>query len=170
MSDPRDPPVPGDIPPAPPLVGAPAPPLVDRAAEDAARVEAERLESVRLQDAINLIATHYNAQGGPPSQRLISPNRRLGNAPMLPPRVMGGNPAQGPAQGGGQAYQPGLLQQLNVDQGRTVDGGVDRRHVNSTDSNTKEGKYEVFCELPADLKLLAQYNPSTTEMTFQKLR
>ena len=174
MSDPsgtpRDPPIPGDIPPAPPLAGAPAPPLVDRAAEEAARVETERLESVRLQDAINLIATHYNAQGGPPSQRIISPNRRLGNAPMLPPRVMGGNPAPVPAQAGGQAYQPGLLEQLNINPGRAVDGGVDRRHVNSTDSNTLEGKYEIFRELPADLMSLAQYNPSSTEMTFQKLR
>ena len=47
------------------------------------------------------------------NSRLISPiNRRAGNPPVLPPRVKGGGPGQGQAQGGGQAHQPGLLQQL----------------------------------------------------------
>ena len=45
--------------------------------------------------------------------RLISPiNRRAENPPVLPFRVNGRGPAQGQAQGGGQAHQPGLLQQL----------------------------------------------------------
>ena len=90
---------------------------------------------------------------------------------MLPPRVMGGGPVQGPAQGGGQALQPGLLQQLNMDNGRNVDGGVGRLHANSCpDTNTKEGKYEIFTDLSEDLKVLAQYNPSQNETTFQKMR
>ena len=58
-----DPPIPGNNLPVPPPAEAQAPPLTDRAAEDAIRAEAER---VRLQDAIDLIAVHYNAQGGPP--------------------------------------------------------------------------------------------------------
>ena len=61
-----DPPIPGNNPPVPPPAEAQAPPLTDRAAEDAIRAEAERLERVRLQDAIDLINVHYNAQGGPP--------------------------------------------------------------------------------------------------------
>ena len=75
MSDPRDPLVPGNNPLVPPPAEAPAPPLTDRAAEDAARAEAERLERVRLQDAIDLISTHYNAQGGmpPPAEINFSP-------------------------------------------------------------------------------------------------
>ena len=164
-----DPPPPGDNPPAAPPADAPAAAPMDRAAADAARAEAER---VRLQEAIDLINVHYNQNGGPPSlQRLISPNRRLGNAPMLPPRVMGGGPVQGLAQGGGQALQPGLLQQLPMDNGRNVDGGVGRLHANSyPDANTKEGKYEIFTDLSEDLKNLAQYNPSQNETTFQKLR
>ena len=169
MSDPL---IPGDNPPVAPPAEAPAPAPTDRAAVDAIRAEAERVERVRLQEAIDLINVHYNAQGGPPPlQRLISPNRRLGNAPMLPPRVMGGGPVQGPAQGGGQALQPGLLQQLNMDNGRNVDGGVGRLHANSyPDTNTKEGKYEIFTDLSEDLKVLAQYNPSQNETTFQKMR
>ena len=61
-----DPPIPGNNPPVPPPAEAPAPPLTDRAAEEALRAEAER---VRLQEAIDLIAVHYNAQGGPPPCR-----------------------------------------------------------------------------------------------------
>ena len=158
-----DPPPPGDNPPA----DAPVTTPTDRAVADAARAEAER---VRLQDAIDLINVHYNQNGGPPPlQRLISPNRRLGNAPMLPPRVMGGGPVQGPAQGGGQALQPGLLQQLNMDNGRNVDGGVGRLHANSyPDANTKEGKYEIFTDLSEDLKNLAQYNHRKTKLRFRK--
>ena len=169
MSDPL---IPGDNPPVAPPAEAPAPAPTDRAAADAIRAEAERVERVRLQEAIDLINVHYNTNGGPPPiQRLISPNRRLGNAPMLPPRVMGGGPVQGPAQGGGQALQPGLLQQLNMDNGRNVDGGVGRLHANSyPDTNTKEGKYEIFTDLSEDLKVLAQYNPSQNETTFQKMR
>ena len=155
-----DPPIPGDNPPVPPPAKAPAPPLTDRAAAEALRAEAER---VRLQEAIDLIAVDYNAQGGPPTlQRLISPKRRLGIAPVLPPGVMGGGPVQRPAQGGGQALQPGLLQQLNMDNGRNVDGGVGRLHANSCpDANTKEGKYEIFTDLR-----LAQYNPSQNGFFF----
>ena len=167
MSDP--PPPRGDNPLLAPLADAPAAAPMDRAAADAARMEAER---IRLQDAIDLINVHYNQNGGPPPlQRLISPNRRLGNAPMLPPRVMGVGPVQGLAQGGGQALQPGLLQQLPMDNGRNVDGGVGRLHANSCpDTNTKEGKYEIFTDLSEDLKVLAQYNPSQNETTFQKMR
>ena len=58
-----DPPIPGDNPTVHPLAKAPAPPLTDRAAAEALRAEAER---AKLQEAIDLIAVHYNAQGGPP--------------------------------------------------------------------------------------------------------
>ena len=89
------------------------------------------------------------------AERIVSPNRRLGTAPNVPPR----GPVQGPAQGGAQALQPGLLQQLPRDNGRYADGGVGRLNANSySDANTKEGKYEIFTDLSEDLKNLAQYN------------
>ena len=95
--------------------------------------------------------------------RLISPaNRRPGNPPVLPPRVNGGGQAQGQAQGGGQAHQPGLLQQLPVGPRERVrslaDGGVDCTHVNpNPDANTKESKYGVFDTLDQELIDLAVY-------------
>ena len=167
MSDP--PPPRGDNPPVAPLADVPAADPMDRAAAEAARMEAERL---RIEAAINLFNVNYNQNGGPPQlPRLISPNRRVGNAPNLPPRVLGGGPAQGLAQGGGQALQPGLLQQLPRDNGRIADGGVGRLHANSNpDANTKESKYEIFTDLSEDLKNLAVYSPSQNETTFQKMR
>ena len=70
MSDPL---LPGDNPPVAPPAEAPAPAPTDRAAADAIRAEAERVERVRLQEAIDLINVHYNQNGGPPPiQRLIS--------------------------------------------------------------------------------------------------
>ena len=48
------------------------------------------------------------------AERIVSPNRRLGTAPNVPPQ----GPVQGPAQGGAQALQPGLIQQLPRDNGR----------------------------------------------------
>ena len=90
-------------------------------------------ERASLEAAIQRFNTNYNPTGGPPQgrdlPRLISPiNRRAGNPPVLPPRVNGGGPAQGQAQGGGQAHQPGLLQQLPGSRENVrnlVDGGVD---------------------------------------------
>ena len=167
MSDP--PPPRGDNSPVAPLADVPAADPMDRAAAEAARMEAERL---RIEAAINLFNVNYNQNGGPPQlPRLISPNRRVGNAPNLPPRVLGGGPAQGLAQGGGQALQPGLLQQLPRDNGRIADGGVGRLHANSNpDANTKESKFEIFTDLSEDLKNLAVYSPSQNETTFQKMR
>ena len=102
MSDPP-PPREGNPPVGPPA-DAPAADPTDRAAADAARMEAERL---RIEAAINLFNVNYNQNGGPPQlPRLISPNRPVGNAPNLPPWVLGGGPAQRLAQGGGQALQP----------------------------------------------------------------
>ena len=131
-----DPPREGNPPVAPPA-DIPAANPTDRAAADAARMEAERLN---IEAAINGFNVNYNQNGGPPQlPRLVSPNRRVGNAPNLPPRVLRGGPVQGQAQGGGQAHQPGLLQQLpglreNV---RNAEGGVDRLHVNcDPDANT----------------------------------
>ena len=107
--------------------------------------------------------------------RLISPiNRRAGNPPVLPPRVNGGGPAQGQAQGGGQAHQPGLLQQLPGSQENVrnlVDREVDHLHVNSNpDANTKESKYGVFDALKPEFVDLAVFNPTQTETVFQKMR
>ena len=136
MSDPVDDPPPVDV--------KAEPPERDRA--DANR-DAER---ANLEAAILHFNTNYNPAGGPPQgrdlPRLISPiNRRAGNPPILHPRVNGGGPAQGQAQGGGQAHQPGLLQQLPGSRENIrnlADGGVDRLHVNSNpDANTKESKY-----------------------------
>ena len=75
--------------------------------------------------------------------RLASPpNRRLGNPPVLPPRVAGGGPPQSQAQGGGQ---PGLLQQQPLERRERIrslaDGGVDRLHINSNPDANKESKY-----------------------------
>ena len=128
-----------------PLADVPPDPT-DRVGAEAARMEAKRAS---LEAAINRFNVNYNPNGGPPQlPRLVSPNnRRIGNPPNLPPRVQGGGPVQGLAQGGGQAHQPGLLQQLHNsrDNGRNADGGVDRLHTNSNpDANTKESKYEVF--------------------------
>ena len=115
---------------------------------------------------------NYNQNGGPPQfPRLVSPNRHVGNAPNLPPWVLGGGPVQGLAQGGGQAHQPGLLQQLPRDNGRNADGGVGRLHTNSNpDANTKESKYEVFENLSEEFRNLAVYSPTQNETTFQKMR
>ena len=105
---------------------------------------------------------------------MISPNNRcVGNPPNLPPRVQGGGPVQGLAQGGGQAHQPGLLQQLHGarDNVRNADGGVGRLHVNSNPyANTKESKYEVFEDLSTEFRNLAVYSPTQNETTFQKMR
>ena len=106
-------------------------------------------ERANLEAAILRFNTNYNPAGGPPLGRdlprlLSPPNRRPGNPPVLPPRVNGGGPAQGQAQGGGQAHQPGLLQQQPGPRERIrslADGGVDRIHINSNpDANTKESK------------------------------
>ena len=137
MSDPNDDPPPVDIPAVP----------LDRARVDV-NMDAER---ANLEAAIQRFNTNYHPTGGPLQgrdlPRLVSPvNRRAGTLPILPPRVNGGGPAQGQDQGGGQAHQPGLLQQLpglreNVRS--LADGGVDRLHINSKhpDANTKESKY-----------------------------
>ena len=91
--------------------------------------------------------------------------------PIYPPRVLGGGPVQGLAQGGGQAHQPGLLQQLPRDNGRNADGGVGRLHTNSNpEANTKESKYQVFDNLSEEFKNLAVYSPTQNETTFQKMR
>ena len=69
MSDPL---IPGDNLPVAPPAEAPAPAPTDRAAAEAIRAEAERaerVERVRLQEAIDLINVHDNAQGGPPPCR-----------------------------------------------------------------------------------------------------
>ena len=106
-------------------------------------------ERASLEAAIQRFNTNYNPTGGPPQgrdlPRLISPiNRRANNPPTLPPRVNGGGPVQGQAQGGGQAHQSGLLQQLpgpreNVR--NLADGGVDCLYINSNpDANTEESK------------------------------
>ena len=117
MSDPlRE----GNPPVAPPADVSADP--MDRAGAEAVRMEAERAS---LEAAINSFNVNYNLNGGPPQlPRLVSPNRRLGNLPNLPPRVLGGGPVQGLAQGGGQAHQPGLLQQLQGprDNVRNADG------------------------------------------------
>ena len=85
-----------NIPPVAPPADVPAADPTDRAAAEAARMEAER---VRLEDAINRFNVNYNPNGGPPLlPRLISPNRRVGNAPDVPPRVLGGSPVQALAQ------------------------------------------------------------------------
>ena len=138
-----DPPI--DIPPPVDVQAGPS----DGARADVNR-EAER-ERVKLEAVILKFNTNYNPLGGPPQgrdlPRLVSPvNRRAGTLPILPPRVNGGSPAQEHGQGGGQAHQPGLLQQLpglreNVRS--LADGGVDRLHINSKhpDANTKESKY-----------------------------
>ena len=94
---------------------------------------------------------------------------------MLPPRVAGGGPPQGQAQGGVQAHQPGLLQQQPVGPRERIrslaDGGADRIQVNpNPDANTKESKYVVFDTLDQELIDLAVYNPSQTETVFQKMR
>ena len=94
---------------------------------------------------------------------------------MLPPRVAGGGPPQGQAQGGGQAHQPGLLQQQPAGPRERIrslaDGGADRIHVNpNPDANTKESKYVVFDTLDQELIDLAVYNPSQTETVLQKMR
>ena len=129
------------------------PPPVNVQAEpsERARADANRdVERANLEAVILRFNTNYNPSGGPPSgrdlPRLISPNnRRAGNPPVIPLRVNGGGPAQGQAQGGGQAHQPGLLQQLPGSRENIrnlADGGVDRLHVNSNpDANTKESKY-----------------------------
>ena len=158
-------------PPVAPLADVPADPT-DRVGAEAARMEAKRAS---LEAAINRFNVNYNPNGGPPQlPRLVSPNnRRIGNPPNLPPWVQGGGPAQGLAQGGGQAHQPGLLQQLHNprDNGRTADGGVGHLHVNSNpDANMKESKYKVFDDLSAEFINLAVYSPSQNETTFQKMR
>ena len=85
-----------NIPPVAPPADVPAAGPTDRAAAEATRMEAER---VRLEDAINRFNVNYNPNGGPPLlPRLISPNRRVGNAPDVPPRVLGGSPVQALAQ------------------------------------------------------------------------
>ena len=106
---------------------------------------------------------NYNPNGGSPQlPRLVSPNnRRIGNPPNLPPRVQGGGPVQGLAQGGGQAHQPGLLQELPRDNGRNADGEVGRLHTNSNpEANTKESKYEVSDNLSEEFRNLAVYSPT----------
>ena len=122
------------------------PPPVDVQAEPSERARADA-ERANLEAAILRFNTNYNPVGGPPQgrdlPRLISPNNRLaGNPPVLPPWVNGGGPAQGQAPEGGQAHQPGLLQQLPGPREsirNLADGGVDRLHVNSNpDANTKE--------------------------------
>ena len=146
----------------------------ERAGTDATR-EAERAS---LEAAMQRFNVNYNPNGGPPQRelpRLISPNyRRTGNPPSLPPRVNGGGPAQGQAQVGGQAHQPGLLQQLPGSRENVLnlaDGGVDRLYINSNpDANTKESKYGVFDDLSAEFIDLAVYNPTQTETVFQKMR
>ena len=93
-----------NIPPVAPPADVPAADPTDGAAAEAARIEAER---VRLEDAINRFNVNYNPNGGPPLlPRLISPNGRVGNAPDVPLRVLGGGPVQALAQRGGQAHQP----------------------------------------------------------------
>ena len=73
-----------NIPPVAPPADVPAADPTDRAAADAARMEAKR---IRLEAAINHFNVNYNPYGGPPQlPRLVSPNRRAGNAPNLPPR------------------------------------------------------------------------------------
>ena len=145
-----------------------------------ARAEANRdAERANLEAAILRFNTNYNPAGGPPQgrdlPRLISPyKRRAGNPPVLPPGVNVGGPAQRHAQEGGQAHQPGLLQQLPGSRENVrnlVDGGVDRLHVNSNpDANTKESKYGVFDALEPEFIDLAVYNPTQTETVFQKMR
>ena len=57
-------------------------------------MEAERLN---IEAAINRFNVNYNPNGGPPQlPRLVSPNRRVGNAPNLPPWVMGGGTGRRP--------------------------------------------------------------------------
>ena len=136
-------------------------PPVDAQADLSARDRAEvdmAAERASLEAAILRFNVNYNPNGGPPKgrdlPRLASPpNRGLGNPPVLPPRVAGGGPPQGQAQGGGQ---PGLLQQQPLEQRERIrslgDGGVDRTHVNpNPDANTKESKYGVFHTLDQDL-------------------
>ena len=137
-----------NIPPVAPPADVSAAGPTDRAAAEAARMEAER---VRLEDAINRFNVNYNPNGGPPLlPRLISPNGRVGNAPDVPPQVLGGGPVQALVQRGGQAHQPGLLQQLPRDNGNNADGGVGHLHPNSNpEANTKESKYEVFNDISA---------------------
>ena len=82
---------------------------------------ARAAERANLEAAILRFNTNYNPSGGPPQGRDLPrlnspPNRRLGNPPVLPPRAAGEGPTQGQAQGGGQAHQPGLLQQQPVGQ------------------------------------------------------
>ena len=165
MSDPVD---------GPPPVDVQAEPS-ERAGADATR-DAER---ANLEAAILRFNVNYNPNGGPPQgrelPRLISPiNRRAGTPPTLPPWVNGGGPAQGQAQGGGQAHQSGLLQQLHGSRENVrnlADGGVDPLHVNSNpDANTKESKYGVFDALEPEYVDLVVYNPSRTKTVFQKMR
>ena len=109
---------------------------------------ASATERASLEAAILRFNTNYNPAGGPPQGRdwprlNSSTNRRPGNPPMLPPRVAGGVPSQGQAQGGGQAQvQHGPLQQQPVGQRERIrslaDGGVERMHVfTNPDANTK---------------------------------
>ena len=87
-------------------------PPVDDQAELSERDRAEvarAAERANLEAAILRFNTNYNSSGGPPQGRDLPrlnspPNRRLGNPPVLPPR----------AAGGGQAHQPGLLQQQPI--------------------------------------------------------
>ena len=81
MSDPL---IPGDNPPVAPLAEAPAPAPTDRAAAEAIRAEAERVERVRLQEAIDLINVHYNAQGGPPPLPRLSCSEYVSIMSILP--------------------------------------------------------------------------------------
>ena len=163
MSDPPR----GDNPPVAPPADVPAAAPTDRAATEAARIEAERL---RLVEAIDLFNVHYNQNGGPPPlPRLISPNERVGHAPDVPPRMLGGGPVQPLAPRGGQAHQPRLLQQLPRNNDNNADGGAGRLHTSSNpESNTKESKYEVFNDISAELMSRAVYNPTHNETTFQK--
>ena len=99
-------------------------PPVDVQAEPSERAGAEAIreaERESLEAAIQRFNVNYNPNGGPN-------NRSVGNPPNLPPRVHGGGPVQGQAQGGGQAHQPGLLQQLpgSTENVRNAEGGVHR--------------------------------------------
>ena len=128
----------------------PTPVDIQAELSESARAYANRAaERANLEAAILRFNTNYNPVGCPlPGRdlpRLVSPtNRRPGNPHVLPPRVNGGGPTQGQAQGGGQAHQPGLLQQLPEPRDRIrslADGGVHRLHVNpNPNANTKESK------------------------------